>query len=153
MSIPASVQRAVREAIFAMATSAVAADGSHTLGVVYDVPAAAATPDDVVAVGRVERVPTPFAMVGSMGAGALHDEVTVHVVVEVFRAGYDPQAVFERAADVVNSIESAIRADPTLGGAVYVARPSQGSYEAAAADDHSGLIGTYELAVVCKALI
>lgn len=153
MTAPASVQKAARAAVFSVASAAVTADGVHTFGVFYDVPPAASTPDDVVAVGRVERVPAPFAMVGSLGAGAMHEEVTVHVVVEVFRGGYDPLGVYERACDLVYAVEGAVRNDPTLGGAVYLARPSQGAYSCEPDPDHKGLIGTYELAITCKAVI
>lgn len=147
-----SVERTVREALFTVAQSAVTGDGTHSFAVVYDVPPAASTPDDVVAVGRVERVPTMGGMVGSMtNPNAMQDEVTVHIVVEVFRAGYDPQTVYDRCCELVDAVETGVRTDPSLGGAVYVSRITQGSYQCQTAEDHNGLVGSYDLAVTAKA--
>lgn len=143
----------MRAALLAMARQALTAESGHAIEVVLDWPSANSNADDIVAVGRMERAPTPFGMVGSMGQGAISDEVTVHVVVEVFRAGYDPQAVADRAFALAEGLEQAVRADPTLAGVAMLSRVTQGSYECQADDDHKGLIGTYEVAVSAKNVI
>lgn len=120
--IPTSTVPAVKAALFTL-FQAQLTPGSSSLGVFYDEPGPN-QPDDIVSVGACKsRQVSGMAMVGSGGAGWLHELYTIEVTVACFRGGDDARAVLERAYSLCGQVETAVRADPSIGGLVLVARP------------------------------
>lgn len=153
MTIPGSITKGAKLWIFNALTAALTPSPSDSLLVSYDEPGPN-QPDDIVAVSAVDRVLTRAGMVGSLGAGAFQDTVTVHVVVSVFRGGDNAQMVFERACDLIDAVIAVIRTDPTLGGIALSAVPRSFAVgEAAWEDENKGRVSETDIPIECIALI
>lgn len=151
MTIPGSSAPAARRYLFTQLTAQLTPDplsASSSLLVVYDEPSTA-QPDDIVAVGKVNRQISVASMIGGGGAGWLDEHYSVEIQVDVFRGGDDSQAAYERCALLVDSVIAVVRSDPSLGGAVSLARPTQDMTEVAWDDQHLGRHATATLEIEC----
>lgn len=98
-------------------------------------------PDDVIYLGDTEQTNTPTQMVGSGGAGWLYESYHQTIEVDVYRGGDQAEAVFERACSLVATIESLVRADPSLGGNVTIlGYPAGTRYESGWEESHMGRV-------------
>ncbi|MEU5424028.1 hypothetical protein AB0H73_00230 [Streptomyces olivoreticuli] len=140
MPIPSSSAPAARRWLYQQLTAQLIPDpvnASSSLLVVYDQPGPG-QPDDIVAVGKVARQIDVDSLVGSGGAGWLSERYQVDVTVDVFRGGDDAQAAYERGAALADQVCAVVRADPTMGGAVLVARPVSSTHEVEWDEEHLG---------------
>ena len=109
--------------------SAVTTPSGYAMGVVRGEPQDNLPLDEAIYVERVtNRVLTRQQMVGGGGLGYLREDYTIPVEVRVFRAGDLATDVDARAFELAGAVESAIRADLTLGGAVLEAWPENSDY-------------------------
>lgn len=153
MTIPGSITKAAKAWIFSALDAALSADSGNSFLVCYDEPGPN-QPDDIVSVGAVDRTLARAGMVGSLGAGAFQDTITVHVIVSVYRGGDVAQTVFERACDLIDGVIDVIRADPTLGGIALRAWPKSFVVGAAAwEEDHKGRVSETDIPIECTAII
>ena len=134
--IPASTVPAVKAYLFAQLDTAISGQNVK----VYYAEPGPGFPDDVIWLGDTEQTYDPTQMVGSGGQGWLYEAYHQIVEVSVFRGGDTPQAVFERACQIVAQIEAVVRADPSLGGLVTTAYPAGSNYESDWSADHMGRI-------------
>lgn len=153
MTIPGSITKAAKAWIYSALVAALTPVTGESLLVCYDEPGPN-QPDDIVSVGAVDRSITRAGMIGSLGAGAFQDTVTVHVTVSVYRGGDEAKTVFERACDLIDAVIDVIRADPTLGGIALRAWPKNFVVgEAAWEEDHKGRVSETDIPIECTALI
>ncbi|MET8624538.1 hypothetical protein ABZW30_12405 [Kitasatospora sp. NPDC004669] len=124
-------------------------DANASLLVCLDAPGTY-QPEDIVAVGKVDRTISISSMVGSGGAGWLQEHYTIEITVECARATDDSQSAFERAAALIDQTTAVVRTDPTLGGIVLWSRPTRSDLETVWADDHSHWVATGTLTVECN---
>lgn len=151
MTIPVSTAPAVRQYLYNALTAQLTPDPLNTrasLLVCFDDPGPN-QPDDIVSVGKVDRQIAVNSLVGSGGAGWLEERYTVEISVWVFRGGDDAQAAFARSAVLADGVVSAVRADPSLGNLVLVARPSMSTHEVTWDDEHSGRNAEVVLPIEC----
>jgi hypothetical protein len=137
---PSSSAPAVRTYLHDQLTATLTPDPlspRSSLLVCYDVPGPN-QPDDIVSVGKIHRRLGVNSLVGGGGAGWLEERYTVEVIVDVYRGGDDAQATYLRASTLVESAISLVRSDPTLGGAVVVAKPVSDLTEVEWDEAHGG---------------
>lgn len=105
-------------------TGLVAASG-YGLVVSYDAPGKYQPADGVWVAGVINRALRPFGMTGALShANAMIEEYDLQVYIDCFRDGYDQaQAAYEAAYSQLAQVETLLRADPTLGGAVDMSWP------------------------------
>ncbi|MFG2722712.1 hypothetical protein ACGFW5_31100 [Streptomyces sp. NPDC048416] len=149
MTIPNSTAPAARRYLVEQCTAQLTLDPLNTrasLLVCYDDPGTN-EPGDIVSIGRIARTINPNSMVGSGGAGWLEEQYTVTVTIDLFRGGDDAQAIFERGALLVDQVCAIVRADPSLGGLVLVARPISSEIEGEWDEKHMGrhVLATLEI--------
>jgi hypothetical protein len=121
MTVPGSAVGPARAALYA----AIAAQVDSAVHVMYDEPNAGdVMVDDIISVGDVTQLETPYAMIGSGAAGWTVETISLEITVSVFRGGDQAQVVFERAVALVDAVRRAVRADPTLAGTVVTAYPA-----------------------------
>ena len=147
--IPVSTVTSAMAFLFSGITSAI--NDSEVL-VSYGIPGPG-QPDDIVYIGSVDRTATPYQMVGSGQAGWIDEQYDVEVVISSFRGGDDSRAVFERATSLADTVISVVRTDPSLGGVVQLAYPSDVSYVPAWDNDHKGYSTDVTLTIRCRARI
>lgn len=154
MVAPVSIMKAAKGWLFTQLTASLTpADAKTGLLVSYDSPGTY-LPPDIVAVRNGERSVAAAGMTGSMGAGALQEQVDLLITIEVYRGGDNAQLVFERACDLVDATVAVVRADPTLGGVALRCAPLSVTYgEAAWTDDKSGRVCGCGVQVSAFALI
>ncbi|MFB7907646.1 hypothetical protein ACFC1T_14535 [Kitasatospora sp. NPDC056076] len=161
MTIPASSAPAARLWLFNALKAALTADpgtvsgqGSYgdanaSLLVCLDAPGTY-QPEDIVAVGKVDRRIDVSSMVGSGGAGWLIEHYTIEITVECARGTDDSQSAFERTCSLIDQITAVVRTDPTLGGNVLWSQPTRSETDTVWADDHSSWVGQGTLTVDCN---
>jgi hypothetical protein len=112
------------------------------------------SPNDQIFLLDVANTPTPFAMVGSMGAGAMQEVFGIHLQINVWRpTDEDGSITFGRCADLIDAILGVVRLDPTLGGNVLSSHAQQTHYPSPAAPDEAdGRICETELTITCHAV-
>ncbi|PJM98129.1 hypothetical protein CG740_37230 [Streptomyces sp. CB01201] len=131
MTIPSSSAPAVRRYLHDQCSAQLAADPLNkrvSLLVCYDDPGPN-EPGDIVSIGRIARTINPNSLVGSGGAGWLEEQYTVTVTIDLFRGDDNAQAIFERAALLVDQVCAIVRTDPSLGGLVLESRPVSSEIE------------------------
>ena len=80
--------------------------------------------DDAIVIRRQTRTITRLAMVGPVdNFGAFREDFIIPVEVFAYRGGDDAVTVETRAWSLVGAVETAVRSDPTLAGAVLAAFP------------------------------
>ena len=87
-------------------------------------------PEDVVSVGACRnRTVSPFALVGGFDQpDSMIEDYDIDIEVDVARFGKDvAQQATERAYTLIGQIETAVRADPTAGGAALKVVPASSS--------------------------
>ncbi len=93
-------------------------------GLVRGTPLANAPLDDAIVIRKITRTVTRLAMVGPVdNFGAFREDFIIPVEVFSFRGGDDAVTVENRAWSLVGAVETAVRSDPTLAGAVLAAFP------------------------------
>jgi hypothetical protein len=111
-------------------------------------------PNDMIVIEGVSREAVPFQMVGSGGAGWIDETYTIEVNCWVYRGGGPSgQVPFERASALADIVDSVVRSDPSLGGAVVVASPERRDYTQSWDDDHAGRLVEALVGVRCRARI
>ena len=84
-------------------------------------------PNDVIFLtGAVDRPITPQTFIGSLGTGALRESYNFDVNISTF-ANDTAANVLSRVWVLVGYVEAALRADPTIGGAVELSWPQSTS--------------------------
>lgn len=155
-TIPVSIAKGAKAWLYGQLQAAFegwTCDTGAPLMVSYDEPGKN-QPNDIVAVRSLKRRLDAGGMVGSMGAGAVYDTVELDVVASVFRGGDIAQACFERACDLVDVIVSVVRADPSMGGLVTVARVADIDIpEAGWTENHAGRLTEAVVTVTASAFI
>ncbi|MGW1892143.1 hypothetical protein ACWCP6_18065 [Streptomyces sp. NPDC002004] len=106
-------------------------------------------PDEIVSVGDVHQQYSPENVVGSGGAYWLREDYTITVIVDVFRGGDDPAAVFARARQLADVVVAVVRSDPSLGGAVDRAKPASVQHTSGWTEDHKGRQTVIEIGIDC----
>lgn len=152
MVIPGSSARAARQFLFDQCTASLTPDPlskTSQLLVCYDEPGTD-QPDDIVVIGDVARDINVNSLVGSAGKGFLDEVYTITVEIEIYRGGDDADAVFARSALLVDAVISVVRSDPSLGGAVLWAIPTNSTYSGTWTDDHTGRVGSGTVTIQCK---
>lgn len=105
--------------------------------------------DDIVTFGTVHWHPAVNSGVGSGGAGWLEERYDIEVTVDVYRGGDDAKTAFERAAALWAGVLQVLRADPSLGGIVLVAKPSPATYTTTHEEAHKGWISRVDAVIEC----
>ena len=126
--------------------------GDPAVRVSYGPPPPGATGDMIVIEG-VTREPVVARMRGSGGAGWIDEIYTIELNCWVFRGGDNGQPVYERAAALADVVESVVRTDPSLGGAVVVAAPSAVEYISTLDEEHRGILVEARVSIRCRATI
>ncbi|BBB00575.1 hypothetical protein RVR_10574 [Actinacidiphila reveromycinica] len=153
--IPVSTAPAARRWLFEQFTAQIAPDPDNaraSLLICYDVPGPN-EPEDIIAVGLVTRTLDVNSVVGGGGKGWLDERYSIAVTIDCFRGGDDPAAVFDRASTLLDQTCAIVRTDPTLGGAVLVARPTTSQTEGEWDSDNLGRHTVVTFAVECYARI
>lgn len=107
--------------------------------------------DNIVALGKVSREVTEAHMIGSGGAGWLREAYTIDVVVSCFRGSNDFQSLAPDLWSLISFVETTVRTDPSLGGAVSRAKPARSDGIGTWSDDHSGILYEGTVTVDCLA--
>jgi hypothetical protein len=147
MSIPVSSVPTAKAWLFNQLTANIDTAGvTEQSQVVYAQPTTYLAPN-IIAVDKVNREVTQAHMVGSGGAGWLREQYTIEVVISCMRGGSDFLSLETDFWALVALVESTVRTDPSLGGAVSVARPTRGDALSAFTDDHNGILceGTFPI--------
>ncbi len=113
-------------------------------------------PNDIIAVmGFEAREVQPHSFVGGGGQHWLYETYEILIVVSVFRGGPTVnESCFERAMTLLSAVETAVRTDPSLGGAVLESNPSHVDKSDAFYDsEHKGFVVELPLLVHCEAEI
>ena len=160
MTIPATSVSAAVAFLFAGLTSTITAETGHDLWIEYGEPLAdnegepvEVEPDDQIFLVEVSNRPAPFALVGSLGAGAMQETFGIKLMVRCQREDADATAAFDRCVALVNAIASVARTDPTLGGAVLTARPDAVIYPSpASANNGTRRICQTDVTINCFAV-
>ncbi|AUG78093.1 hypothetical protein CFP65_3293 [Kitasatospora sp. MMS16-BH015] len=106
-------------------------------------------PDDIVSLGDTHQTYAPESGVGSGGAGWLREDYQLHITVDVYRGGDNPDATFARARTLADLVVAVVRSDPSLGGAVDRARPATAAHSTGWDEAHSGRHVEIDLTVDC----
>lgn len=149
--IPSSSAPAARLWLFGQLSIALTPDPlskTSSLLVCFDQPGPN-QPDDIVSVGKVNRRLGVNSMVGGGGAGWLEENYTVDIVIDVYRGGDSAQAAYTRATDLVAGAIAVVRADPSLGGSVLIAKPTSDLTEVEWDEEHGGQHATATLEITC----
>jgi len=151
MTIPSSTVPAVKAALVAAITAAV---GDPAVLVCYGPPGTYA-PDDIIFVGDVKRTVVAHAFVGTGAAGAFAEDYDVDVNLRSYRGGGSEQAAVAdaRAWALVAFVDSAVRADLSLGGLVVKAEPATADSVLGYDGDHKGWICEVTCTVHCLAIL
>lgn len=130
MTAPASSVPAVRQWLAQTCTTAVAGFTAPTVEVYLSQEDHEST-EDLIVIGGAHRKGSPVRLVGGGGLGWMDETYTVDVDIACFVAGPDAfidtasqDSVDTRAYKVLAAVETAIRTDPSAGGAVLVLHPS-----------------------------
>lgn len=149
--IPGSTAPGARRYLYGQFTTQIQEDPDaprSSLLVCYDMPGPN-QPDDIVSVGKVSRDIGVNSMVGGGGAGWLDERYTITVTIDVYRGGDSAQAAYERGAALLDQVCAIVRADPTLGGLVTVARPLTSETEGDWDDEHKGAQSVTTVPIEC----
>jgi hypothetical protein len=141
MTIPVSTVDTVLDYLVATVTTQI---GDASV-LICDGPPGPYQPDDIVAIGETIAVVTDVhAFVGSGGQHWLSESYTVSVTISVFRGADSVALTWKRAKALADSVDTAVRTDPTLGGAVQLAWPSKTLFTSGWTENHAGRIVTVE---------
>jgi hypothetical protein len=95
--------------------------------------------------------PSPVQRAAALGGRRRAEEYSIEVVVSVLRKGNDLAGVKARMWALVAEVEEAVRADPTLGGAVLTAQV--GDIDPQSFRDPSASVAEATVKVACTARI
>lgn len=140
-TIPVSSVPAVRAYLVAAITTQVQASHYTEPGVeVYSVAVDHDTTQDVVVVGKARRKTEPGSLVGGGGAHFQFERYRLEVVIECDAWGPNdtPTVVENRAYALLANVETAVRADPSLGGLVVEAYPDESEDDPSWSAEHKG---------------
>lgn len=124
-SVPAAVAYLVAAIQAQLTASTTTATLRQATRVYAGDPTSPDLPNDFVCVGRVTRPLKKGSMVGSGGARWLTEEYDIAVTISSWRGDQTENVVTQRAWQLVAFVETAVRKDPSLGGAVLEAYPSR----------------------------
>ena len=148
----ATATSAVNAALTAI-VSAVTASVNDTSVLITEGPPTLNQPDDLIVIGeRINQQYAPHALVGSAGSGFLHETFQVSIVIDVFRGGDNFTTTRSRCMALSKLCDDAIRNDPTLAGSVYLAYPSDHSYEQLWEVDSKGTRVKCDMFIHCQAI-
>lgn len=160
MSIPVSTVPAAQSAILTALQAVLATNNETAVQVTIGTAAANLADTWIEIVSEVRRTVDPHAFVGSGGAAFLEEIYDIDVIVSVARQTTNTTAqalaVSQRAWQLVAYLETAVRNDPSLGGAVVEAYPASaiGGKPAWATEGTTpGRLCTITVAVHCTAVI
>jgi hypothetical protein len=122
------VDAAVTNLIAAINTQPAILAASPFVQVVEGPPTLSMEDDLIVVAEHIQQMYQPHAVVGSGGSKWLIEEILISITVDVFRGGDNATTTRQRCETLVNAVDDAVRNDPTLGGAVYMAYPSLHQY-------------------------
>lgn len=108
---------------------------------------------DMIVIEGVSREILEARIVGSGGAGWLDEIYIIDVNCWVFRGGDNGRPVMERAAVLADTVVFVVRSDPSLGGAVIVANPTNVEYTPSLDEEHRGLLIEARVSIRCRATI
>src|SRR5258708_2638167 len=134
MTIPISTVDAVLDFLLSAITTQI----NDTSVLVVEGPPGPYQPEDIVSVASdITLDSVPHAFVGSGGAHWIQESYRVSVIVSVHRAGDNMSLVWKRAKALSDAVDTAVRTDPTLGGAVQLSYPSRSIFSSYWADNHA----------------
>jgi hypothetical protein len=126
MAIPVSIVPKAIAAIMAAVKIQVATDPNATTIALVQGDPGPDLPVDIIAIGtRAYRRMAPNNLVGSGSTYWLNEDPVITSLVSCYTGADDPVGIQTRAYQLVGYIETAIRTDPSLGGLVDQAYPSQ----------------------------
>lgn len=111
------------------------------------------TTGDFIVIESISREIVISRMVGSGGAGWLDEIYVVDINCWVFRGGDNGQPAIERSAALADVVISVVRSDPSLGGAVKVANPTNVEYTPTLDEEHRGILAEARVSIRCRATI
>jgi hypothetical protein len=154
--IPVSTVDAFRTALLAaiLADPGITADyAAGDINVCVEDPGTNQPEDLIVIAYDVEQTAKPYSMVGGGGAGWLDEKYTVKLVISVFRGGDSTTIAQARATALQNSVDNAIRLDPSLGGVVDEAYPSRHKTTTGWDSNHEGRMVNVDVEITVSARI
>lgn len=114
-------------------------------------------PNDIILVGTVNRTASPVGVVGSGGAGWLHEQYTIDVTVSSYNGGDEaivPWAtITARAWALTAAVEAFVRSDPSLGGVLLAMRPQSSTADGRWDDNDTGRFVDVVTPIYCSAQI
>ena len=158
MTIPVSTVPAAETYITSAISTAIAGDSLSTSILVCTGEPGMDLPNDVIAVGYPEtrRAVDPRFFVGSGGSGWLYETYEVDITISTWQGGGSSQSatVSARAWTLASYVETAVRTDPSLGGAVIVSYPMDTvGGDPQWTEEPIGLGATITMTVHCEARI
>lgn len=144
---------AVKAYLVSAITGSSLVTGDPSIQVCYDDPEAGAQANDIISVGKVRQNLGVAAMVGGGGAGWLEERYQVEIVATSYDGGNDAQTAMERCCTIIAAVVDVIRADPSCGGRVIEARPTDAEYEIQWSEEGGGRFAVGALTVQVSAII
>ena len=105
--------------------------------------------DEAFVIQQAQRTTSRFQMRGDGGTGWLREDITIPIDVVCVRGGDDEVTMENRLWTMVGAAESAIRADPTLGGTVLEAWPDSTPFTSEWTEQNIGRRGICTINVSC----
>jgi hypothetical protein len=154
MTAPVSAVPAARTYLIAAINTSLASSPFTEPGVeVFNGAPDDQTPNDQIIVGEVRREGEAGAIVGSGGAHWRREKFHVSITIESFVSGVNDAmaAVDLRAHALLSLVESAVRADPSLGGLALVAYPTHSDSSYHWEKEHKGAFCQISLSIFVHA--
>jgi hypothetical protein len=129
-------------------------DGEYSFTIFRGEPPAKFPWDQAIIIGaEIQRKLSKLAIVGGGGFEYLREDFTIKVEIHVFRGGDDEPTIEARLWALVNAVETAVRTDLSLGGAVSEAWPTTMDYTSGWAPNGNGRYVTASIDIDCWAAI
>lgn len=130
--------------------------GDDTMTVFWDQPDASIPTENIVVVHRImNRSAVHYRMTGTGGAGSFLETYSIEIAVDCYAGGDsgETRALETKAWNYASTVEAVVRSDPSLGGLVIQAFPSQSTDDPEWDQEHKGRLVHIALSVAVEAQI
>lgn len=130
--------------------------GDNTMTVFWDQPDASIPTENIVVVHRIlNRTTTHYRMMGTGGAGSFLESYSIEIAIDCYAGGDsgETRALETSAWSYASIVEAVVRSDPSLGGLVIQAWPSQSTDDPEWDQEHKGRLVHIALSVAIEAQI